>query len=64
MATAAAHRLWRVGCDVVLLERAAPTAIRRAAAFAEAVFAGVAVVEGVTARCCADLAAVRTVLSE
>ena len=62
MATAAAHRLWRAGLEVVILERAAPTAIRRAAAFAEAVFEGQATVEGVTATRCADVAEARALL--
>jgi xanthine dehydrogenase accessory factor len=63
MATAAAHRLWRAGFPVVLLERAAPAAIRRAAAFAEAAVDGRATVEGVTAERCADVAAARALLA-
>ncbi|HEY3359953.1 MAG TPA: selenium-dependent molybdenum cofactor biosynthesis protein YqeB [Polyangia bacterium] len=63
MATAAAHRLWRAGLDVALLERAAPTAIRRAAAFAEAVATGQATIEGVTAARCVTVAEARALLA-
>jgi xanthine dehydrogenase accessory factor len=52
MATGVAHRLHRAGLQVVLLERHRPTAIRRAVAFSEAVFAGRATVEGVAAVRC------------
>jgi xanthine dehydrogenase accessory factor len=52
MATGVAHRLFRAGLQVVLLEREPPTAIRRAVAFSEAVVAGRATVEDVTAVRC------------
>jgi xanthine dehydrogenase accessory factor len=45
-----AHRLARSGYRVVVLEMNAPSAVRRKAAFAEAVFAGETTVEGVSAR--------------
>lgn len=58
MATGVAHRLFRAGLQVLLLEREQPTAIRRAVAFSEAVFAGRATVEGVGAvRCDARIQA-------
>ena len=41
-------RLYRSGFDVVMTEIAAPTVVRRTVAFAEAVWDGEAVVEGVT----------------
>ncbi|MBI5477754.1 MAG: EF2563 family selenium-dependent molybdenum hydroxylase system protein [Deltaproteobacteria bacterium] len=52
MATGVAHRLYRAGLQVVLLERERPTAIRRAVAFSEAVLAGRVTVEGVAAVRC------------
>ena len=52
MASGVAHRLFRAGLQVVLLEREQPTAIRRAVAFSEAVLAGRAMVEGVAAARC------------
>ena len=50
LGTGVAHRLVRAGYRVVVLESAAPRAVRRRVAFAEAVFAGQVTVEGVTAR--------------
>jgi xanthine dehydrogenase accessory factor len=52
MASGVAHRLFRAGLQVVLLECPQPTAIRRAVAFSEAVYAGRATVEGVAAVRC------------
>lgn len=49
LATGVALRLWRSGFAVVMTELAAPTVVRRAVAFAEAVYEGGAVVEGVEA---------------
>lgn len=43
-------KLYRSGYQVIALETSKPSAIRRRAAFSEAVYAGVATVEGVTAR--------------
>ena len=45
-----ALRLWRAGMDVVLLDVAKPTAIRRTVAFSEAIVHGEQTVEDVTAR--------------
>ena len=50
LATGIIYRLYRAGFRVLILEAAAPTAIRREAAFCEAVRLGSMTVEGVTAR--------------
>ena len=50
LATGVAHRLHRAGMRVVMTEVPQPTAIRRAVAFAQAVYAGETEVEGVKAR--------------
>lgn len=50
LGTGVAHRLARAGYDVVVLEVSAPTAVRRRAAFCEAVRGGSTTVEGVEAR--------------
>jgi xanthine dehydrogenase accessory factor len=50
MATAAARLLFLSGFPVIVLERAQPMAVRRRVAFAEAVFTGEVVVEGVRGR--------------
>lgn len=50
LATGCAVRLARSGFAVVMTELAEPTAVRRTAAFSEAVVAGTATVEGVVAR--------------
>ena len=57
LASGIALRLWRAGLDVVLLDVAKPTAIRRTVAFSEAIVHGEQTVEDVTAR----LAALETV---
>lgn len=59
MASAAARLVSLAGFRVVVLERAAPLALRRLVSFAEAVFAGACDVEGVRGRLVAasDLAA-------
>ena len=54
LASGVALRLWRSGFRVVMTELPRPTTIRRTVAFSEAVTAGEAVVEGVTARRAAD----------
>jgi len=48
LATGVAVRLHRAGFAVVMTETAQPTAVRRAVAFAEAVYAGTVRVEGIT----------------
>jgi xanthine dehydrogenase accessory factor len=50
LGTGVAHRLVRAGYRVIVLEAGAPTTVRRAVAFSEAVLEGSAVVEGVEAR--------------
>lgn len=50
IATGTIHRLHSCGFRIVILECAKPTAIRRKVAFCEAVYDGVAEVEGVTCR--------------
>lgn len=49
LATGIAYRLFRSGFSVVMTELAQPMVIRRTAAFAEAIFVGRTVVEGVVA---------------
>jgi xanthine dehydrogenase accessory factor len=56
LATGVAHRLHRVGMKVIVTELAQPTVIRRAVAFASAVFEGEVTVEGVVARRVEDVA--------
>lgn len=50
LGTGVAHRLHRAGYPVLILEVERPTAVRRRAAFAQAVLDGETTVEGVTAR--------------
>lgn len=50
IATGTIYRLYRCGYAVLILETDKPTAIRRKAAFCEAVYDGTATVEGVTCR--------------
>lgn len=51
LASGVIFRLWRAGFPVAVTELAQPLVIRRAVAFASAVFEGHATVEGITARC-------------
>ena len=55
MGSAAARLLFLAGFEVLILECARPLAVRRRVAFAEAVFAGSASVEGVSARLVEDM---------
>ncbi len=50
LATGVAYRLHRAGMFIAMTEIARPTAIRRAVAFAQAVYSGSHTVEGLTAR--------------
>ncbi len=50
LATGVAYRLHRIGFSVVMTELAQPTVVRRYVSFAQAVFDGVATIEGVRAR--------------
>ncbi len=58
LATGVAFRLWQAGFPVALTELSQPLAIRRAAVFAEAVYAGKVVLEGIEAWQVEDLAQV------
>ncbi len=49
IATGTIHRLWSAGFRVLILETAAPAAIRRQVCLSEAVYDGTATVEGLTA---------------
>ncbi|NLE77763.1 MAG: EF2563 family selenium-dependent molybdenum hydroxylase system protein, partial [Chloroflexi bacterium] len=62
LASGVAYRLKRAGFPLVILEQERPTAIRRAVAFAQAVFDGQTTVEGVTALRVADAAEARRLL--
>lgn len=55
IATGIALRLYHAGFQVMMLDIAQPTAIRRTVAFAQAMFDGKACVEGVTACLAADI---------
>lgn len=59
LATGIAIRLHRAGCDVIMLDVAVPTAVRRTVSFSEAVRLGEATVEDVVARRCADVGQAR-----
>lgn len=56
LATGVAHRLHQAGFTVMVTELPQPLCVRRAVAFAEAVYAGRATVDGVTARLAPDAA--------
>jgi xanthine dehydrogenase accessory factor len=64
LATGVAHRLHRAGMKVVITELDQPTVIRRAVAFASAVFGGEVAVEGVVARRVEDAAQALALLPE
>ncbi|MCH4178339.1 MAG: EF2563 family selenium-dependent molybdenum hydroxylase system protein [Megasphaera sp.] len=54
LATGVVQTLYRAGFAVLILESAAPSAIRRQVALCEAVYDGTAVVEDIRCRCCYD----------
>ncbi len=64
MASGVAWRLWRCGFLVAVTEVERPTCIRRAVAFAEAIWEGETVVEGVRARRASGSAGVETAWQE
>lgn len=64
LATGTVCRLARCGFDVVILETAQPTVIRRTVAFAQAMYDGEAVVEGLTAVKTDSAADCKGILSE
>lgn len=53
MASAVAHRLFRSGFPVIMLELPQPLAVRRMVSFAQAMYTGSHEVEGVRGECCA-----------
>jgi xanthine dehydrogenase accessory factor len=57
--SAVAHRLFSAGYNVVLHDQPQPATTRRKMAFADAVFDGVATLEGVEARRASDVVAIR-----
>ena len=57
MGSAVAHRLFRVGLQVLISDRAQSPHARRGMAFTDALFEGSATLEGVTAQCAGDLEA-------
>jgi xanthine dehydrogenase accessory factor len=63
LASGVAARLHRSGFPVVMTELAEPLMVRRAVCFGEAVYAGEANVEGITARCVVDAAEARRALA-
>lgn len=64
LATGTIHRLCRSGYQVVILETARPTAIRRKAAFCEAVYEGAVQVEGMNCTLASDAAQAIEMLKE
>lgn len=64
LGTGVAHRLHRAGFKVVVAELAEPTVIRRAVAFASAVYEGKVEVEGVEARLASAIEAVWSLLAQ
>jgi len=52
LASGVAHRLWRSGFNLVMLELPRPLVVRRTVSFASAVYEGSAMVESVEARSC------------
>ena len=63
MATGVIHRLHGAGFPVLILEAEHPTAIRRQVALCEAVYEGVATVEGATAERIEDVGRIESVLA-
>lgn len=63
LATGVAHRLHQAGFPVVIAELPQPMVVRRAVAFASAVYDGTITVEGVTARRVTDAQQARRVLA-
>ena len=64
MATAVIHRLWRAGFRVLVLETDKPAAIRRQVAASEAVYDGLASVEGMKAIRVESLSQIEAVWAE
>jgi xanthine dehydrogenase accessory factor len=64
LATGIAHRLWRSGFPVLMLEIPRPTVIRRTVALAEAVYEGEVMVEDLRGRRVESVAAARSAWAE
>jgi xanthine dehydrogenase accessory factor len=62
LASGVAYRLHKGGLRVLITELARPLHVRRTVSFADAVYTGETEVEGVTARCAADIDAVTAIL--
>ena len=63
LATGVAVRLKRAGMDIVMTDLVKPSAIRRSAAFSEAMYHGTARVEGMTAVLTPDPATAKAVVA-
>jgi len=63
LASGVAHRLWRCGFDVVMLELPQPLVVRRTVAFASAVYEGAMLLEGVQARLCREESEIEELLA-
>ena len=61
LASGVIHRLYKCGYQVLVLECAKPSAIRRRVSFGEAVYDGTSRVEGVTGRLIKDISECRKV---
>lgn len=64
IATGIAHRLYRVGFHIVILEVEKPLSIRRKVSFSEAIYEGEALVEGVKAVHVKDIGAVEAEIKQ
>ncbi len=64
LASGVAHRLYQAGFDLIMLEIAEPTVVRRSVAFASAVYEGLIKVEGVEARLCRTVGEAGELLAE
>jgi len=64
LATGVIQKFHRSGFRVLILETSAPTAIRRSVAFCEAVYDGVAIVEGITCRKISNIEEAKTCWDE
>jgi len=64
LGTGTAHRLHRAGCQVIVIELLEPLVIRRAVAFASAVYEGRILLEGIEARLAQHPTEIQHLLSE
>lgn len=61
LASGVAYRLHQVGIRLTIAELPQPLAVRRLVSFSEAVYDGQIIIEGVTARKCADISEIKTI---